>query len=422
MASFFQTHKRITLSQAVQYTFVVYAFFIPWSRSGISIFSAFFALLWFLEGNYREKFNFLRKDPISVAIFSFVIYLVVTLLWTENYERAYANLKDFSYLLIAPPAIFSLQKKALRLLMPAFAAGVILDIIISYILFFELIHVDGVIPENPRVFMTHLEYSLLMALFSLYSLNNALFLPLRGKKGRLYFVLAALSAILLFLTHGRSGQLAFLVILPFVLLFRFQGRLRLYALLGGIAAGVFIVFMALQFTTSFEARAAHALKSLKMAQEGDYRTSWGKRVLANRYAAQIFTESPIFGHGVGDSTRELEKKIDLYETPEMKAYMDEFVDFHLHNQYMEYAVQGGLIALALFFNLFFQLLRQAGPPGRWSSNLAWLFSGLFWVGFIAEPYLAKQFSAAFFSLMLVFVVSLHRLEGRQGWLEPRELI
>ncbi len=417
--------QKYNLQQWVQYSFVLLAFVTPWSRSGISITTSLFALFWFiqiaLERNITEKFRQIGQDKLALSIFVFVGYFVVTLFWTENFERAVSNLKYFSYLLLAPVAFSSIKIKTIRYALGAFALGVLFDMVLSYAFYFRWIHSEAVRPDNPRVFMNHLEYSLMLAVFALYSLNNLFFLHWRNRKAWVYLTLFVASTILLFLTHGRSGQLVFILCFPLAVLLRFQGRARWIALAGGMLGVVIIVLFAIRFTSSFEKRFEGAIKSLEKTLNGEYGGSWGKRMLSNKFALEIFSESPVFGKGVGDSTLELEKKLDQNVTIEMKEYMDEFTDYHLHNQYLEYAVQGGIIAIVLFMNLFYQFLRQ-GAPGQWAANFAYLLSAAYWVGFVAEPFLAKQFSAALFALLFMIFSILMRHQNQAEPIQPDRIL
>jgi len=380
------------------YTFVLFAFAVPWSRSIISVSSLLLFILWIAEANFRQKFHKIFSQRVMVSLILFTGYMLLTLLWTNNYSKAFLNLKDLFFLIIPVLGYTSLQKKYLPYTLMAYTAGMILDVTLSYLIFLNIIHIENVLPENPRVFMIHLDYSMILAFFIFFALLASLHkeMPLHKFK-KYYLPMAVLTAIMLFIVQGRSGQVAFFVTSFFMIAIIALERKK-YTLL--IAAPVLIIFIfAAAFTLSpnFKNRMLNSYYSLKQSLSGNYSSSWGQRIAANKISWDLFMDNFWLGTGAGDNIDQFTEKMNNPKFADIKELMPVFQKTHQHNQYLQTATLGGIIALVLLLNIFFQLA-SVRHKEIWSRNLIYITIIVFLTGFIGEPFLAKQFTAALFAL------------------------
>jgi O-antigen ligase len=83
---------------------------------------------------------------------------------------------------------------------------------------------------------------------------------------------------------------------------------------------------------------------------------------------------------------------------------------HFHNQYAEILTEVGLIGLALFLWMFYRIFKIPLRDKQFIAIKIILVS-VFLVGFIAEPYLHKQFTLALFSLVLGILLAQSRVDN-----------
>jgi len=382
------------------YTFVLFAFAVPWSRSIISVSSLLLFILWIAEANFKQKFIKIKTQHIMMGLILFVVYMFSTLLWTQNYSKAFLNLKDLYFLIVPVLAYTSLQKKNLPYVMLAYTAGMIIDVTLSYLIFSNLIQFENVSPDNPRVFMIHLDYSMILAFFIFFALLVSVHkeMPLHKFK-KYYIALAVLTAIMLFIVQGRSGQVAFFITSLFMIALIALERKKYTLLIAAPLLLVFIFAAAYMLSPNFKNRMLNSYYSLEQSFSGNYSSSWGKRIAANKISWDLFMDNFWLGTGAGDNIDQFTEKMNDPKFAEIKQLMPVFQKTHQHNQYLQTATLGGIVALALLLNIFFQLA-YARHKETWSRNLIYITVMVFLTGFIGEPFLAKQFTAALFALAI----------------------
>ena len=68
------------------YLIIGYAFFLPLSKNISNVFFTLVIVLFFLNGNIKDKIRFSLKDKVVVSILAFVLMHIVWLMGTEHFE------------------------------------------------------------------------------------------------------------------------------------------------------------------------------------------------------------------------------------------------------------------------------------------------------------------------------------------------
>ena len=143
---------------------------------------------------------------------------------------------------------------------------------------------------------------------------------------------------------------------------------------------------------------------ITIQQSDNYDTSIGGRIAMQKVAASIIKENPIFGVGIGDDTKSVFAKTQEKEF-EKFAFINRYT--HLHNQYLQTLVQGGLVALILLLLIFYYIIKFKSN-NKEATNLAIVLISIYLIGFSAEPLLTRQFPISLFTFMGGVILSMKK--------------
>ncbi len=385
---------------------LLYAFMMPLSRATNSLFDALLIILLLLQGNYQKHFNTLKRSPLAKVLLLFIVYTIISLLWTDQLHEG-LNVKKLYIQWFAIFAIaLSIKKEQVFSVVSAFLLGMLVSELLSYGMFFEFWTIKGKGADYPTPFMMHIDYSVFLA-FSAVILLNRMLSKRYDFKEKIFLTLFFLTVTgNLFINDGRTGQLAFLVGIFATVFIHFKVNLKSI----GIALLLTTILFsgAYTFSSKFQKRIAFAKQDIQRALSGDLSGSWGGRVAMYIIAADIVKSNPIIGVGVGDynsaATEALAK--NNHNLPERVITQVQHV--HFHSQYVNTLVQGGFIALGLMLMIFIAVIRLpiVDPELK---ELSILFAVVFLTAFVAEPLWLKQFTNMLFILYtgLFLGASLH---------------
>lgn len=392
-------------AQYINYVAVLYAFVIPLSRAGISILTAVMILLWFLEGNFKEKMYSYKNNHVILVLISFLVYNLFSLLWTEDVLGALNSMKRYWYLFPLFVLAYSLKKEYISKLLPAFILGMLVSEVIAYGVFFEWWHFKHATVANPSPFMHHIEYSVFLAFTSLMLLNHIFnFHALKHKMIYILFFITVTGN--LFLTAGRTGQFAFIVGLLTLVLVSFKYRLKAFILF--ILVSFSVLSMSFNLSETFQQRIILGKNNLvNVFEKENYCTSWGSRVGAWIVSKDMISQHPILGMGKADHMKEFHHIIDM-KYPSMKCMHGSFM--HVHNQYLEIWTALGLVGLILFLSIFYMLWRMPIKDIE-LNNIKYIYISILLFSFIPEVLWGRQFSLTLVAFVFGILVAQHRIEN-----------
>lgn len=342
--------KSLSPNQLFNWLTVALAFFIPLSIGGYTLISALLAIVWVWEGNWTVKWKMIREQKVFWFMAIFFLYYGLTLLWSNHFDEGLDQFRKFYFFLLLPMFYTSLRSEYFTSILKAFLAAMIMSEILSYLIFFELMpfqYKPTWSPADPSPFMSRGMYSFFLAFTVLLMVIN-LFEKRHPPLHTAFYLLFIITMISnLFMNAGRTGQIAVIAgsIIYLLTYFRFN-LFKTFTLITPIITAIF--FLAFHFSPNFHQRSLETIHSI--AHMAEYGTplsddSTGQRVMIWDVGLTIIKNNPLFGIGAGDH-------VDVYQSviadhfSSYPSFMSGFTDFH--NTYIQMAVNGGVIALALW--------------------------------------------------------------------------
>jgi O-antigen ligase len=253
--------------------------------------------------------------------------------------------------------------------------------------------------------MHHIEYSVFLAFTGLILLGR-IFTEKDMKYKILYIFFFTTVSGNLFLTAGRTGQLAFVIGLFVLALISFQNKLK--AFIVSFVLSTIIVGMAFNLSTTFHDRVIMGKNNLvNVVENASYCTSLGGRVGAWIISKDMIKENPILGVGIIDNMKDFHSIIDN-KYPEMKCMHQSFM--HIHNQFLEVSTQMGFIGLLIFISIFYMIARLPIRENQYK-NIKYIYVTILMFSFIPEVLFHRQFSMALFALIIGLLLAQHRIEN-----------
>lgn len=287
--------------------------------------------------------------------------------WSVRLEAMWAWRKLAYVLLLL--GIFAAGRSDKRL-MVAFLSMATLGMIVSFMAWFGLLpsktgHPVGVILQNHSVQGVAFSVAVLFAIF----LG-------RDATGRWRWVLGiigcGLVSNIIFVSSGRSGHLALIVVLGLAV-GNLIGWRRFYLWIPAtMAAGV----IAFAVSPLWRERLAQGTAEISTHGEVAEITSMGTRLLYYETAWQLIRARPILGYGTGSYGHEYSAVVrDKYSDWRTKPGTDP------HNQYLFIWVENGVVGLLAFFGfLFFAFRRSIRSSAGWAAAgvlAIWCLTSLF---------------------------------------------
>lgn len=323
----------------------------------------------------------------------FIAFLFASILWSSDTGEALNQIRLYSYWIIIPILAISLKKEWLAHLISAFLLGMLLSEVIAYGIFFEVWGFKGRSPDYPSPFMSHIHYSVFLAVTAIVLLNRLL--------SKRYTWLAKFPMLLFFLTStgnllistGRTGQLAFFAAIAVAVVIHFRLSIKSLLIFTALTAVLFIG--AYKSIPLFEERIDHAIADVNKLQNDDYQSSWGLRAAFWIVTYDIVKEHPLIGAGIGDYSHAAKEALEKNDHNFHDSVIAWVTSTHFHNQYLMILAQGGLMGFALMLWLLIALFRLK-IEDKELKELSVLMLSVFLVGSIAEPLWVLQFPIILF--------------------------
>lgn len=402
--------RELSYEKIYQYLVVSFAFIMPLSRAAISFFILALVLTWLIEGDFKRKFEQIKSSKVLVLIGIFYCIVLFSAIISSNIDTALKFVRLYAYWIIIFVIATSLKKEYISSVITAFLLGMFISEIIAYGVFFDIWKFGNATKEYLSPFMMHIDYSVFLAFTSMILFNRIVSKDYSFKEKFFMFLFFCSTTGNLFLSVGRTGQVAFIfaIIVMFFLYYKLHIKTIIYSFLS-----LLIIFMiAFNSSDMFEKRVNLAKTDIEKIIDGDLNSSWGIRIAYWMISYEILKENPILGVGIGDykqaivETLEKEKFDNLPQ--EMKNFMEEY---HVHNQFLMVIIQTGLIGIIIIILLFYYLLEISLYAKNEYKNIFILFLVIYFISCMADPLWYKQFTLVLWTLVVgLVVVSMHREE------------
>ncbi|KIM04008.1 MAG: hypothetical protein KN64_09930 [Sulfurovum sp. AS07-7] len=413
----------MTTRDIINKLIVLLAFALPISIASVNLISFIIIILWIIDGNFKNKIIEIKKYKILLIPFIFPLLFIISLLWSSSFEHSYlANKGNFfkgilQYLWIPIiPIIFVtyIEKKYVNLSLSAFLIAMFCSEFSSYLIYldllnlsnlknYHLLHIDSY-SLNPTPFLHHTHYSVFLGITILLLIEQ-----LRDSSNKLLkfliilFLISATSN--LFLNGGRTGQIG-IVLALMIYTITMYGKNIYKILLSFVTIGSILV-IAYSLSPTFKDRISLAKSDMHHALNNNYNTSWGMRVASNKVAIEYIFSSPknfILGAGAGGAKEEFNN----FAKSNMPLNISQPVSTlsHLHNQYFQLWIDGGIFALLALFFYFYTLQNEA----ILDKNKALIFATiiLFMFSFLAESFFLKTQNYLFILLVGAYYLSIKK--------------
>lgn len=397
--------KTLDFTQYINYVALAYAFVLPLSRAGVSFFTALLVLLWVLEGNFKSKIKRLLQNNVVIALCLFLIFNLISAVWTNEIQETLEYVGKYWFFLPIIVFFTSLQKEYIPKVTSAFILGMFISEVIAYGVFFDLWHFKHATAANPSPFMHHIEYSVFLA-FTALMLLSRIFNSSELKYKLLYSFFFITISGNLFLTAGRTGQIAYILGLFVLSIASFKNRFK--ALMISLILSIFVLGSAFNLSNTFHERVMTAKNSLvNVIEREDYCSSWGSRAGAWVVSKDIIVEHPLVGVGIVDNMKEFHTLIDT-KYPQMKCVQANFM--HMHNQYLQILTELGIVGLILFLFIFYRIANIKLEEQEYRL-MKYIYITVLLFSFVPEVIFHRQFSMALFALIIGLLLAESRTEN-----------
>ena len=347
----------------VNYLFIAYAFLLPLSRNLSNIIFTAIIILFFIDGDIKNKLRFIIKDKVISAILIFIFMHIFWLLGTDDFLYAKDKLSEMKHFIAIIIIVTMVKKEFIFRIISAFIISMLFSEFISYMIFFGFLEpINNATKENPVPFMlNHSLYSTFLALalgILLYSLFKKDFKTSKLTLFISLFFTISISFNILIISSRLGYVLLFATIFSMTIIF--YGKYLVRAILSTlIVVTIFYVTAYLNLDT-FKERTHQAKNNIeKIITKKDFTTSEGIRAGFWFYSFDILKENPLFGAGTGDHINYIKQKIieSKYDKQEPMLYiLGAGKGAGLHADYLDIFVQFGLIGLLIFLNIFYQII------------------------------------------------------------------
>lgn len=339
-----------------RWLFVVYLFALFVSTSAVVAVEMLLLAGFVLGGELRSRFLAVFRQPLGLMTLALMAMLSLGLLYglAEWPERLDTWL-SWRRLLVLPMALALFDDETWkRRLTWAFLGFCLLAVFLSYLTFlgeFPIYGRTGVILAN------HAVQGMLFAAGAFVAMILAHSIPSLSPLSRRILVAVSLllAANIIFVTPGRSGYLALLVLAAIAAWFLTPGHLRY---LMPVATTVIIVVL-LALSPTAQKRIALGVDEMQNYETSENITSMGIRMMMWQNALAIIKERPLLGTGLAGFREAYRRQV-----ADIESWRGTVAD-DPHNQYLRIAAEHGLPGLAVFMLFIAAFFRQpVADPAR----------------------------------------------------------
>ena len=285
-----------------QLAFILLGVTIPTTIAGTNMVIGLLALLWILEGNFKNKFNFIKSSKWMISIFALITFYGLGMLWGDIHLNADWQFQRLALLLVFPVlGTMNLKQETIRNGLVVFLITTFISAIVSIAInnniilpideYFSFINYDWRI----SAFIKYNYHNVLLSLAFTISLYILIEKKSKYKVAVVLFIIAY--AISIFTERGRAGQVIFnLSAIFYIVYYNRKHLLKLLAFLILLFSFQFIVYK----TTKVYKNRFDAISNV-IVNKGEVGN--GKlediRYVFVRESFNRILEKPILGYGTG---------------------------------------------------------------------------------------------------------------------------
>ncbi len=389
--------KNIDFNRINGYLLLFFTFAFPLSRAIASIFMVYFSLYFIVALLKREYPKDFFQNRLVIVILIFIFYMLISNLW-NGIDNDFFGRGYLQWFAIFGIAIYIYKNPSyLYKIITAFILGMLVSEVLSYGMYFNLWRINGKGSSMPTPFMLHLMYSVFLAVTSILLLNRILSNKYSFKEKILLAIFFLTVTGNLLISNGRTGQVGFFVAIIAVFILHFKRPIKAFFI--ALTLILILFFTGYHTLTNFKSRVDNTIYNINAIFKHDYKVSWGRRVAMWIITPDLVKEKPIFGWGVGGvngATKELFKQKDFGFSKDTIKFIS---NHHLHNQYLQTIVEGGIVGIILLFLIYYYILKLKIKDVE-IKHLSILFIIIYLFSSFGDPLLIKQFTRILFILFI----------------------
>jgi O-antigen ligase len=342
--------KELNYEKIYLYLTLSLAFVMPLSRAAISFFILTLVFVWLIERDFKRKFEQIKSSKVLVLIGIFYLIVVVSAVLSSNTDTALKFVRLYAYWIIIFVIATSLKREYISSVITAFLLGMLVSEIIAYGVFFDIWKFGNATKEYLSPFMMHIDYSVFLAFTSMILFNRIISKDYSFKEKLFLFLFFCSTTGNLFLSVGRTGQVAF--IFAIVVMFFLYYKLHIKTIIYSFLSLLIIFTIALNSSDMFKKRVDLAKTDIEKIIDGDLYSSWGIRVAYWMVSYEILKDNPILGVGIGDYKEAIVQTLQKEKFDSFPKKMKDFMkEYHVHNQFLMVIIQTGLIGIIIIILL-----------------------------------------------------------------------
>lgn len=357
------------------------------------------AVFWIIGVDYKQVLDYIKNNKIFQLFLTFSILYCISILWSSDYHMAFKLVQVYIKYFFLPIFLFVTIAKYeyIKYFIYAFIVSMMINELMSYSIYFGFSDIffgykaNGN-SSNPIPFhAAHISYSLYIAFTILLSI-----FMVSHKNKQIFKIIASIFLITmtanLFLSSGRTGQLAFLLSSCFLIFIYYRSNLKY--LFVSIVILFFTIFAAYNISDTFNQRVNSGIRDIKkIVQSENYNSSFGVRLASYTIIPEIFLkENMIIGTGIGDIQHVVNNiTAKKYGENSIFAYQNGL----LHNTFLEILVSLGVVGLIVFLCFLYLILIS-----KHDNNFYKYISYLVVFSFVFSGISASFYS--FYEIMLLF--------------------
>lgn len=261
---------------------------------------------------------------------------------------------------------------------------------------------ESMVYEGNYFFGVHFSSLMQISYFALYiamAITGLLFV-LEGFKGKKILVL--IFSIAIFQISSLAGILNLITVIIVAILYKLRSKRTKTAIFLGLLGLVVL-------SAIFHPRVNNTLKGVYKTFRGEESPLYPKqpRLMTWEGAVKTIRENGIFGVGIGNSQKELNKK--YIEVGYEKGYKE---NLNAHNQYMQILLECGILGLITLLLILYFLLKKAFYFEKHQRPFFLCFFLLITTSFMFESMLSRYIGISFFAFFTSLILQSNKEVGQ----------
>ena len=363
------------------------------------------SILWISSGNWTHKLNTIKASNLSMAILLFLAFYILGLSWGEVNIDSGKWISKQSLLLMIPILLSTkIKQKYINLSIGSFIIGMLINSIISIGCFLDVYCMNYHHYSDQKVavgFIDHFDHSVFLGFIIIFLISLMILYKYSFVKRLFLGGTILLFIISLFLSHGRTGQYAFLLLLGLYLIMTYYSNVK-NLIISLISFSVIFTIMInksdvfkdrflliIQETSAFYDLVQYSSENTKDTTVTD--TAIGDRLTYIINYSKLIRKNLLFGSGSGLSIKKY-NSIEGRVFPNVPARPP-------HNNYVFILAELGFVGLFIWINIFIQLFRDIYAKSCIQKrNIKLILPIMFLIICLADEYLVRHTPTLFFCL------------------------